>query len=111
MRRLVMSRLIWIYTVCKGICFGIQGERFVLILIIAYLLRTKKQTKVPPSPKPVSARSIMRAVKLGAHVWATPVTASMAIQIKKLVFLPILQRTTLIADFIRKLGSLNIFYH
>ena len=25
MRRLVTSRLIWIYTVCKGICFGLPG--------------------------------------------------------------------------------------
>ena len=25
MRRLVSSRLIWIYTVCKDICFSLQG--------------------------------------------------------------------------------------
>ena len=28
MRPLFTSRLIWVYTVCKGLCFGLQGLKF-----------------------------------------------------------------------------------
>ena len=36
MRRLIMSRLIWIYTVCLFLCFGVQGRELTTLHKYAY---------------------------------------------------------------------------